>query len=69
MSKETITITMLQEVMFDLYDIANGNQIVIGDVKELAKELADKLAEVEDNLKFLDLQNKLKEYRRLNNDS
>ena len=61
MSKETITITMLQEVMFDLYDIANGNQIVIGDVKELAKELADKLAEVEDNLKFLDLQNKLKE--------
>ena len=61
MSKETITITMLQEVMFDLYDIANGKQIVTGSIKELAKELADKLAEVEDNLKFLDLQNKLKE--------
>jgi hypothetical protein len=54
MSKETITITMLQEVMFDLYDIANGNQIVTGDVKELAKELADKLAEVEKRLEKKD---------------
>ena len=48
MSKETITETMLQEVIFDLYDVYNGKITKLS--KEYAKELAEKLEEVEDRL-------------------
>jgi len=44
MSSQTITMTMLQEVMFELYDVSNGETSMS---KPLAKELADKLAELE----------------------
>jgi len=44
MSSQTITMTMLQEVMFELYDVSNGETSMS---KSLAKELADKLAELE----------------------
>ena len=58
MSRETIIITMVQEVMFDLYDVSNGERTMS---KGFAKELAEKLEEVEDSLKFLEVSNTLKE--------
>ena len=48
MSKETITITLLQEVIFDLYDVYNGKITKLS--KEYAKELAEKLEIVEERL-------------------
>ena len=48
MSSQTITMTMLQEVMFELYDVSNGETSMS---KSLAKELADKLAELEMRIK------------------
>jgi hypothetical protein len=47
MSKETITKTLLQEVMFELYDVSNGDRKMS---KGFAKELANKLEEVERRL-------------------
>jgi|TARA_A100001011_G_scaffold336758_1_gene366496 hypothetical protein len=44
MSYETNNITMLQEVMFELYDVSNGQRTMS---KGFAKELADKLADLE----------------------
>ena len=44
MSYETNNITMLQEVMFELYDVSNGQRTMS---KNFAKELADKLADLE----------------------
>ena len=41
---ENITKTMLQEVMFELYDVSNGDRKMS---KAFAKELADKLKEIE----------------------
>ena len=41
---ENITKTMLQEVMFELYDVSTGQRTMS---KSLAKELADKLEEIE----------------------
>ena len=58
MSRETIIITMVQEVMFDLYDVSYGERTMS---KGFAKELAEKLEEVEDSLKFLEVSNTLKE--------
>tara|TARA_A100001011_G_scaffold372087_1_gene430122 strand:+ start:1362 stop:1538 length:177 start_codon:yes stop_codon:yes gene_type:complete len=58
MSRETIIITMVQEVMFDLYDVSNGERTMS---KGFAKELAEKLEEVEGSLKFLEVSNTLKE--------
>ena len=43
MSYETNNIIMLQEVMFELYDVSNGQK---KPSKGLAKELADKLADL-----------------------
>ena len=48
MSSQTITMTMLQEVMFELYNVSNGETSMS---KSLAKELADKLAELEMRIK------------------
>jgi len=47
MSKETITETMLQEVIFELYDGYYGNRTMSS---EFAKELAEKLETVEERL-------------------
>ncbi len=41
---ENITKTLLQEVMFELYDVSNGDRKMS---KAFAKELADKLKEIE----------------------
>ena len=41
---ESLTKTMLQEVMFELYDVSNGQRTMS---KGFAKELADKLEEIE----------------------
>jgi len=49
MSKETITETMLQEVIFDLYDVCNGKITKLS--RGYAKELAQKLEIVEERLK------------------
>ena len=49
MSKETITETMLQEVIFDLYDVHNGKITKLS--RGYAKELAQKLEIVEERLK------------------
>ena len=46
MSRETITKTKLQEVIFELYDVYNGKKLS----REYAKELAEKLEEVEDRI-------------------
>ena len=40
----TITKALLQEVMFELYDVSNGDRKMS---KAFAKELADKLKEIE----------------------
>ena len=44
MSYETNNVTMLQEVIFELYDVSNGQRAMS---KNFAKELADKLADLE----------------------
>ena len=49
MSKETITETMLQEGIFDLYDVCNGKITKLS--RGYAKELAQKLEIVEERLK------------------
>jgi len=49
MSSQTITMTMLQEVMFELYNVSNGETSMSN---SLAKELADKLAELEMRIKI-----------------
>ena len=51
MSKETITETMLQEVIFELYDVYYGNRIMSS---EFEKELAEKLEEVEGGLNVIE---------------
>ena len=51
MSKETITRTLLQEVMFELYDVSKGETKMS---KSLAKELAEKLEEVEGGLNVIE---------------
>ena len=47
MSYETNNVTMLQEVIFELYDVYYGNRTMSS---EFAKELAEKLETVEERL-------------------
>ena len=51
MSKETITETTLQEVILELYDIANGETKGSALIRALCREFAQKLETVEDRLK------------------
>ena len=51
MSKETITETILQEVIFELYDIANGETKGSALIRALCREFAQRLETVENRLK------------------